>query len=385
MGGPKGERQLASREREKSVNPNFNLGAEVTVREVKGQRLLELDLWNGTDVVFDVSVEFKGGEKEGKVGEMAGNWIRKTRVDRNCCALVLVPFEPLGTEMEKGFEEGKPKGTPKKEGKTSQFVLPRNEAVAKALARAEAAANQICSGIKLRWHSGKNSVGELAIKEAVKEAIKNSGPEILLPDLVSFKFDLITVLEDKEGPLNLMGIFSGFGKDNVVQKESLSDGTVVARELTNVKLVVGNNSNAPLKMKLSVTCKNARGAICMGGAEVNGTVLASGWWNLILFTNNPSSLLILFPGFVLGCLNEIEVEVPSKGEGSHEFSVVFLVPGEYQLLALAAVENYKPFGLEAQLLDEPHPSKIHCVGLPHKVVVISKYSSADLGLPLEDE
>eukprot|EP00271_Cylindrocystis_brebissonii_P001330 TRINITY_DN11609_c0_g1_i1.p1 TRINITY_DN11609_c0_g1~~TRINITY_DN11609_c0_g1_i1.p1 ORF type:complete len:1279 (+),score=268.61 TRINITY_DN11609_c0_g1_i1:228-4064(+) len=352
---------------ERSQSHGAEEGSSVPVREGKGLRLLELELWNGTDVTFDVAASIRatpgrGEEGSAEEGEMSteahsevrrggrsaacddktGDWmeeeeeggkgeevegrrgrrLRRTRVDRECSARVLIPLEAFEANLVP------PGPKPGETVRGKQFVLPRQVAGESAPSEHyEAAVEALCSRIRLRWQSGRNSRGVLPIRTAVREALRGpTSMEILLPDPVTFSF--------KAMPLQGAGEAEG----------GMMLPKVIARDMTPVELTVRNNTAHVLPMTLSVTCRDMTGASCVGQAGTKATVL----W--------------------AGTLHDVLVKIPPWAEHVHAFSLSFLVPGEYTLLAAALVDE--PAG------PNKAPKRICCSGLTHRVFVGSpNYSS----------
>lgn len=154
-------------------------------------RLLELELWNGTDVVFEVAVETRGaesGETDAVDGELGSLFTHPpTRIDRDSSARVLIPLRGLSV----------PRGgrAPGASTPTKQFVLQRSAsgrqmtpAESAAAAHFEAYVDALCAQISVRWQSGLNSTGELPVRDAVREALQGPSLDALLPDLLGFAF-----------------------------------------------------------------------------------------------------------------------------------------------------------------------------------------------------
>lgn len=346
--------------------------AVVPVREGKGLRLLELELWNGTDVSFEISTfvtlapetgteKLSDGGKNDviqdkeKTKSEATSGHRCTRIDRECSARVLIPLE----SFQSGAVDALSRPPHPQPGTTRQSVLPRNAALAKAALEQEAVVEAICSRITVQWQSGRNSSGKLPIRRAVREALEGSALDILLPDLVSFSFHLRPAGGNSSSGGKSSGVFGNGGR------ESRDNEELVARELTLVDLVVHNSSDAAMVMSLSVTCRDVRGASCMGGGPGQKTTAL---W--------------------AGVMNGAEVMVPPWGEAIHQFYLCFLIPGDYSLLAAAVVEL--PASNVTVPLPVPssgtrnEPQQICCSGIPHRVVVGSSVGSADLSMPLFD-
>jgi hypothetical protein len=161
-------------------------------------RLLELELWNGTDVVFEVAVESKslegkasGSESESSLGRLFTH--PPTRIDRDSSARVLIPLR--GFSLPPGGRV--PGTTAPPPGGGKQFVLQRSAsgrqmtaAETAAAADFEAYVDALCGQISVRWQSGLNSTGELPVREAIREALQGPSLDALLPDVLGFTFRL---------------------------------------------------------------------------------------------------------------------------------------------------------------------------------------------------
>ncbi|EFJ37466.1 hypothetical protein SELMODRAFT_77626 [Selaginella moellendorffii] len=215
-------------------------------------RVLELELWNGTDAFFEVTVAVKGEELDAS-----------TKVDRKHCARVLVPLEKfkLPALGDKAFFA------------TARALehRSRNEVTSTI--------EELCSSIRVRWSSGKNTSGELHLKDAIRDALRDSVREILLPDPLTFAFRLAA------------------GED------------VRANQLVPIEMLVKNNTAEDVAVSLSVACRDISGASCVVEQQI----------------------------LYAGALDGVEVELSSLGEAVHRFSLFFLVPGEYTLLGAAVV------------------------------------------------
>jgi hypothetical protein len=74
-------------------------------------------------------------------------------------------------------------------------------------------------------------------------------------------------------------------------------------------------------------------------------------------------------GFLVGVLNGITIEAPPLKESKHSFSLYFLVPGEYTLVAAAVVEDANDI-LRARAKTNSPDEPIFCRGPPFRVRVI---------------
>ncbi|KAJ6697790.1 TRAPP II COMPLEX TRS120-RELATED [Salix purpurea] len=98
-----------------------------------------------------------------------------------------------------------------------------------------------------------------------------------------------------------------------------------------------------IRMSLSITCRDVAGENCVEGTKA--TVL----WS--------------------GVLNGIAIEAPPLQESKHSFSLYFLVPGEYTLVAAAVIEDANDI-LRARSKTGSPDEPIFCRGPPFHVHVI---------------
>ncbi|XP_010519641.1 PREDICTED: trafficking protein particle complex II-specific subunit 120 homolog [Tarenaya hassleriana] len=293
-----------------------------------GLRFLELELSNPTDVVFEicVSVQLENPTKDDESPTVQGSpeyKYPKTRIDRDCSARVLIPLEHFklpvldGSFFTKDSQSDR-SGSSSTSGRTPSFSEKNTKAEINALIK------NLISKIKVRWQSGRNSSGELNIKDAIQAALQTSVMDVLLPDPLTFGFRLVR---------------HGSGR----QPESLaSKGSVSALEMTPMEVLVRNNTSEAIKLSLSVTCRDVAGQNCVEGADA--TVL----W--------------------AGALSEITMEVPPLEEIRHGFSMYFLVPGEYTMVAAAVIEDANNV-LRARARTESPEEPIFCRGPPFHVCV----------------
>ncbi|KAJ6925154.1 trafficking protein particle complex II-specific subunit 120 [Populus alba x Populus x berolinensis] len=288
-----------------------------------GLRFLELELSNPTDVVFEitVSVQLDSTDDELSVGQDATVYgYPKTRIDRDFSARVLIPLEhfklPIldGSFFMKDFKPDEAAGS-------------RNSSFSEKSAKAElkASINNLISRIKVRWQSGRNSSGELNTKDAIQAALKTSAMDVLLPDPLTFGFRLV--------------------RNNLSQEsnDSRPKGSVLAHDMTPMEVLVRNNTKEMIRMSLSITCRDVAGENCV--EDTKETVL----WS--------------------GVLNGITIEAPPLKESQHSFSLYFLVPGEYTLVAAAVVEDANDI-LRARAKTNSPDEPIFCRGPPFRVRVI---------------
>ncbi|KAL7166032.1 hypothetical protein ACSBR2_036824 [Camellia fascicularis] len=269
-----------------------------------GLRFLELELSNPTDVVFEINVSVKLGkfrnEDNSSVDCNAAEFgYPKTRIDRDNTARILIPLEHFKLPVLDSlfFVKRTQSGTP---GRSPSF----SEKNAKA--ELNASIKNLISKIKVRWQSGRNSSGELNIKDAIQAALQTSVMNVLLPDPLTFGFKLA---ENSTGRAKLSS-----PKESINQVQSpLSKGSVLAHDMTSMEVLVRNNTKEMIRMSLSITCRDVAGENCIEGKKA--TVL----WS--------------------GVLSGVTVEVPPLEEIKHSFSLYFLVPGEYTLLAAAVIDD----------------------------------------------
>lgn len=288
-----------------------------------GLRFLELELSNPTDVVFEVSVSVQSenyNDKDSSVDSDSSEFVYpKTIIDRDSTARVLIPLEHFKLPVLDGSFM---KDLPQNEGTTSQ-----NSSFSEKNAKAElnASIKNLISRIKVRWRSGRNSSGELNIKDAMHAALQTSVMDVLLPDPLTFGFRLAET-----------------GTDCVKSNSPLSKDWVVTHEMTKMEVIVRNNTKETIQIGLSITCRDVAGENCTEGNK------ATVFW--------------------AGALSGVTMEVPPLEEIKHLFSLYFLVPGEYTLLAVAVIDDANDIlraRARANSIDEP----IICRGPPFHVRV----------------
>ncbi|CAO2035652.1 unnamed protein product [Urochloa humidicola] len=275
-----------------------------------GLRLLELELFNPTDVVFDVDVAVHSDDtnvdqrviSEGNAADAASH---KTRIDRDYSARVLIPLENFKLPvLDASFFV--------KESSSDEPLGSRAAAIAERNAKAElnASINNLISKIKVKWHSGRNSSGELNIKDAIQAALQASIMDILLPDPLTFSFKLGNNGTSKDSgnpPSHSNDGNVGPSTGNIMRCED----PISAHEMTHMEVQIHNNTKEIIRMHLSISCKDVAGDNCFD--ENSATVL----W--------------------AGVLSDIHLEVPPLQEVVHPFSVYFLVPGDYSLQASSVI------------------------------------------------
>ncbi|KAL5783055.1 hypothetical protein ACOSP7_008084 [Xanthoceras sorbifolium] len=295
-----------------------------------GLRFLELELSNPTDVMFEISVsvqlENSSSENSRSVDKDATEYgYPKTRIDREYSARVLIPLEhfklPIldGTFFMKDLQSD---GTTS--GKSSGFSEKNTKA------ELNASIKNLISRIKVRWQSGRNSSGELNIKNAIQAALQTSVMDVLLPDPLTFGFRLVGSNSEQAARFDLP------------KESSVSEGSVLAHNMTPMEVLVRNNTKEMIKMSLSIACRDVAGENCTEGTKA--TVL----W--------------------AGSLNEITMEAPPLQESKHGFSLYFLVPGEYTLVAVAVIDGANDI-LRARAKTGSPDEPICCRGPPFHVCV----------------
>lgn len=231
-----------------------------------GLRFLELELSNPTDIVFEISVsvqlENSSTEDSLSVHQNAADMgYPKTRIDRDYSARVLIPLEHFklpvldGSFFMKDYPADGATG-----GRSSSFSEKNTKA------ELNASIKNLISKIKVRWQSGRNSSGELNIKDAIQAALQTSIMDVLLPDPLTFGFRLAK--NDYEHQLDSPK------ESNIQFHSTTSKGSVLAHDMTPMEVLVRNNTKEMIKMSLSITCRDVAGANCVEGN--NATVLWAG-------------------------------------------------------------------------------------------------------------
>lgn len=222
-----------------------------------GLRFLELELSNPTDVVFEISVsvllENLNDDSTSVAKDSAEYGYPKTRIDRDYSARVLIPLEhfklPIldGSFFMKDWQSDGCTG-----GRNSSFSEKNTKA------ELNASIKNLISRIKVRWHSGRNSSGELNIKDAIKAALQTSVMDVLLPDPLTFGFRLArNETEQATKELDLP-----------------KDPSILAHDMTPMEVLVRNNTKDMIKVSLSITCRDVAGENCLEGNKA--TVLLAG-------------------------------------------------------------------------------------------------------------
>uniref|UniRef100_A0A2P2L027 Trafficking protein particle complex II-specific subunit 120 homolog n=1 Tax=Rhizophora mucronata TaxID=61149 RepID=A0A2P2L027_RHIMU len=295
-----------------AIGPPVKMDGLVKIDPFRGSwglRFLELELSNPTDVVFEtrVFVQLDSNEDNLSIEQVTTEYgYPKTRIDRDYCARVLIPLEhfklPIldGSFFMKDFQH---------DGTASSRKLSFSEKNTKA--ELNSSIKNLISRIKVRWQSGRNSSGELNVKDAIQAALQTSVMDVLLPDPLTFGFRLVR---------------------NVFPKESVTDdkgskGPILAHEMIPMEVLVRNNTKQIIRLSLSITCRD-----------------------------------------VAGVLNGIAMDAPPLQESKHSFSLYFLVPGEYTLVAAAVIEDANDV-LRARAKSDSSDEPIFCRGPPYHVHV----------------
>lgn len=226
-----------------------------------GLRFLELELSNPTDVLFEISVSVQvenscHGENTSGDQNVTEYSYHKTRIDRDFSARVLIPLEHFKLPVLDGSFFGK-------DIRTDGVANARNLSFSEKNTKAElnASIKNLTSRIKVKWQSGRNSFGELNIKDAILAALQSSMMDVLLPDPLTFGFRTVTnSLDRKESYQNLHTVSS--------------QSSLEAHEMTPLEVIVRNNTKEMIKMSLNITCRDVAGESCVEGAK--STVLWNG-------------------------------------------------------------------------------------------------------------
>ncbi|XP_052173250.1 trafficking protein particle complex II-specific subunit 120 homolog [Diospyros lotus] len=298
-----------------------------------GLRFLELELSNPTDVVFEISVSVqleKSTDTDSSCvdSDAAEFGYPKTRIDRDYTARVLIPLEHFKLPVLDGSLFLKDS----QNGDTARS-LSFSEKSAKA--ELNASIKNLISRIKVRWQSGRNSSGELNIKEAIQAALQTSVMDVLLPDPLTFGFRFA---ENHTRPAKLSSL--KYSQTEVHSDSSRS--SVLAHDMTPMEVLVRNNTKETIRASLNITCRDVAGENCVESDKA--TVL----W--------------------AGVLTGVTKEVPPLQEIKHSFSLYFLVPGEYTLLAAAVIDGPNDI-LRARAKANSSDEPIICRGPPFHVQV----------------
>nr|XP_043611376.1 trafficking protein particle complex II-specific subunit 120 homolog [Erigeron canadensis] len=280
-----------------------------------GLKFLEFELHNPTDVVFEVSVSVQLENTNNK--KPSEFTYPKTRIDRDYTSRVLIPLEHFKLPILDG----------------SVLINNNSQLNGGVRTKAEVSASikDLIAKIKVRWHSGRNSSGELHIKDATQAALQTSIMDVLLPDPLTFGFRLAK------------------SRSREVDKEFITKvdsptikGSILANDMTPMEVLVRNNTKDSINMSLSITCRDVAGENCIDG-------------------KNPT---VLWAGTLIGVM----VEIPPLEEVKHSFSLYFMVPGEYTLLAAAVIDDPNDI-LRARARCTSPGEPIVCRGPPYHVRV----------------
>lgn len=326
-----------------------------------GLRFLELELSNPTDVVFEVgfSVQLENNNEEDHVVDSNGAEYPypKTRIDRDYSARLLIPLEHFKLPVLDGsflVKDSHVNGTPS--NRSSSF----SEKNIKA--ELNASIKDLISRIKVRWQSGRNSLGELNIKDATQAVLQSSMMDVLLPDPLTFGFRLAKS-NSEDSP----------EESGTPCKKS----SIFAHDMTPMEVLVRNNTKDLIRISLCISCRDVAGENCFEGEKA--TVL----WAGLLYSNTTTSfrpsfvsimsLCVLFIQMLMimnvsGGLSGISLDVPPLEEMKHTFSLYFLVPGEYTLLATAVIDHPNEI-LRARAKSNSLEEPIFCRGPPFHVQV----------------
>ncbi|KVI00078.1 TRAPP II complex, Trs120 [Cynara cardunculus var. scolymus] len=195
-----------------------------------GLRFLEFELYNPTDVVFEVSVSV---HLESTSTDNSSEFTYpKTRIDRDYSSRVLIPLEHFKLPVLDG---------------SVLINDSRSNGGVNTKAELNASIKDLISKIKVRWQSGRNSSGELHIKDATQAALRTSIMDVLLPDPLTFGFRLAKTRDSPKG------------------SSPSVKGSVVANDMTPMEVLVRNNTKDSIKMSLSITCRDVAGENCIEG------------------------------------------------------------------------------------------------------------------------
>lgn len=295
-----------------------------------GLRFLELELSNPTDVIFEIGVSVQLDSDTGSPLSSHGSEFDypKTRIDRDYTARVLIPLEHFKLPVLDGSFLIKDSSESSAKSRSSSFSEKSTKAEVNASIR------NLISKIKVRWQSGRNSSGELNIKEAIQAALQTTVMDVLLPDPLNFGFKL------SKKDTGQSGEHSSPNESIVTACSSV--GSIVAHDMTPMEVFVRNNTKEMVRISLSIACRDVAGDNCFEGEKA--TLL----W--------------------AGVLSGISMEVPPLQEIKHSFSLCFLVPGEYTLVAAALINDASEI-LRARARTKSVDEPILCRGAPFRVHV----------------
>ncbi|CAK8569986.1 unnamed protein product [Lathyrus sativus] len=319
------------------VNSELKMDRLVKIDPFRGSwglRFLELELSNPTDVVFEinVSVKLENSNEDNHLADQDATeyGYPKTRIDRDCSARVLVPLEHFKLPvLDDSFLTKDTQTDGIGGGRTASFSEKSSKAELNACIR------NLVSRIKVHWHSGRNSSGELNIKDAIQAALQTSIMDVLLPDPLTFGFRLVRDGFESNNPDSV--------KESALPESPASKSSVLAHEMTPMVAVVRNNTKDMIKMNLNITCRDVAGENCVDGTK-----------STVLWT---------------GVLSDITIEIPPLQQINHSFCLHFLVPGEYTLLAAAVIDDANDI-LRARARATSASEPIFCRGPPYHLRVL---------------
>lgn len=241
-------------------------------------RLLELELFNPTDVVFDINVSV---QMEDSSLEANSFGYPRTRIDRDFSARVLIPLEHFKLPILVGTFFTKNHSVDEKLASETRALFEKNNK-----AELKASIKNMVTRIKVRWQSGRNSSGELDIKDAVHAAVQASAVDILLPDPLTIGFRIAK--EDK----------SESDKESkfTTSSDGGSEGCILLNKMTPMQFLVRNNTKDVIRMTLCVTCRDVRGDNCFEGYK--DAVL---WAGMMCLLSNVGCFLALFETLFFFC------------------------------------------------------------------------------------
>ncbi|KAH7365567.1 hypothetical protein KP509_18G035400 [Ceratopteris richardii] len=308
-----------------------------------GLRLLELELWNPTDVVFEITVCERKNREGFEAFKIADDSVEclypSTRIDREYSARVLIPLERLKLPiLNKGY-----------------FNRMNDLAKSERQTRAELnlTIKELSSRVCVKWSSGRSSIGELSIKDAIREALQASAIDVLLPDPLTFGFRVTPkLIEENNVDCDTLTAYNEFEnkKDKDVTVTASCKGSIQTHDLIPLEMLVRNNTREAVTLSFSVMCRDVAGENCLGGEKA--TVL----W--------------------AGALSGVEAEVPPLGKIVHTFGLCFLVPGDYTLLGAAVIHPKNDLlGSPFKMASSDGPQTMTCSGPPFRLHVSGHFSN----------
>ncbi|CAI5515424.1 unnamed protein product [Closterium sp. Naga37s-1] len=378
---------------------------EVPVRQAKGLRLLDLEVWNGTDSAFDVSVlvdppapHDQPSTPAGAAGATAtgtatggatnaapaasaasaasgsllaasllppasnlqasleeasllasGGSVSHSRIGRDCAARLLIPLggfdSLLGSEAEAALavlhHEEQTGGDTTVRRQLALGLGPIPSPFTTII-------NAICSRVKVRWLSARNCRGEVRIREAVRAVVESQAVAVLLPDPLAFSFRVTAPPLTAAAAAGVGSAGSGGNERRETSGLAAGDGGA-AREGGSG---VGGAANA-----------DGGGAGGGGGAGFSVTSALEFTTVELTVTNQSKGKLAVSVSVTCrdvtgetcvgeatqkqhvmwaGTLNGIDATLDPGQSLHHKLSLCFLVPGEYTLFAAAVVDNQGP-------------------------------------------